>query len=122
MKRGFISGWAVAGLILFSSGCGFVHESAVSSAPAPSQAEDSASNDWTSHPTEYVLPPGKNVELVQAYCQMCHDLGPVVSQHLDAELWRRMVHAMVHNGAPIPPEDIAPIIDYLATTFGPVPE
>ena len=63
--------------------------------------------------------PGK--ALVQANCAMCHSLDYVQmnSVFLDREGWQKSVDKMVKvMGAPIRPEDVPPIVDYLAAAYG----
>lgn len=63
--------------------------------------------------------PGK--DLVLAHCVMCHsvDYIPMNSVFLDRKGWEASVTKMVKvMGAPIPPEDVAKIIDYLAASYG----
>ena len=63
--------------------------------------------------------PGK--DLVIANCAICHSLDyvPMNSRFLDRKGWEASVNKMIKvMGAPIPPEDAARIIDYLATQYG----
>jgi mono/diheme cytochrome c family protein len=63
--------------------------------------------------------PGK--DLVVANCAICHSLDyvPMNSRFMDRKGWEASVNKMIKvMGAPIPPEDAARIIDYLATQYG----
>ncbi len=63
--------------------------------------------------------PGR--DLVQANCVMCHSLDYIQmnSVFLDREGWQKSVDKMIKvMGAPIRPEDVAPIVDYLAAAYG----
>ena len=63
--------------------------------------------------------PGR--ELVQANCLMCHSLDYIQmnSVFLDREGWQKSVDKMVKvMGAPIRPEDVPGIVDYLAKNYG----
>ena len=63
--------------------------------------------------------PGK--DLVVANCAICHSLDyvPMNSRFLDRKGWEASVSKMIKvMGAPIPPEDAAKIVDYLATQYG----
>ena len=63
--------------------------------------------------------PGK--DLVIANCAICHSLDyvPMNSRFLDRKGWEASVNKMIKvMGAPIPPEDAAKIVDYLATQYG----
>jgi len=63
--------------------------------------------------------PGK--DLVVANCVMCHSLDyiPMNSVFLDRKGWEASVNKMVKvMGAPIPPEDVPKIQEYLVTQYG----
>ncbi|WP_020561949.1 c-type cytochrome [Methylosarcina fibrata] len=63
--------------------------------------------------------PGK--ELVSAHCAVCHSLDyiPMNSAFLDRKGWEKTVDKMIHAmGAQVPPEDVAPIVDYLERQYG----
>ena len=63
--------------------------------------------------------PGR--ELVQANCVMCHSLDYIQmnSVFLDREGWQKSVDKMIKvMGAPIRPEDVPGIVDYLAAAYG----
>jgi mono/diheme cytochrome c family protein len=67
------------------------------------------------------LRPGAGRELVQANCAACHSLDYIQmnSPFLDREGWQKSVDKMIKvMGAPIRPEDVAPIVAYLATAYG----
>lgn len=67
------------------------------------------------------LPPGKNRELVSGRCIICHSLEIVAQQRQDRAGWDTILDRMISYGAPVPPEDKPPILDYLATYLGPEP-
>jgi len=59
--------------------------------------------------------------LVQANCITCHSLDyiPMNSVFLDHAGWQKVVDKMIRvMGAPIRPEDVGPIVDYLAAAYG----
>ena len=61
------------------------------------------------------------VERVQAYCAMCHSLDYIVmnSPFQDRAGWDKTVTKMVKvMGAPLTPEDVAAVVDYLAANYG----
>jgi cytochrome c5 len=63
--------------------------------------------------------PGK--EQVQASCVICHSLDyiPMNSVFLDRKGWEATVNKMVKvMGAPIAPDDVKKIVDYLAANYG----
>jgi hypothetical protein len=71
--------------------------------------------------TAVKLKDGPGRELVQANCVMCHSLDYIQmnSPFLDREGWQKSVDKMIKvMGAPIRPEDVAPIVDYLTAAYG----
>lgn len=71
------------------------------------------------------LKTGAGLDQVQANCRACHSLDYIEmnSPFLDRQAWEKEVDKMINAlGAPITPEDRQPIIDYLATNYGAVPE
>lgn len=61
------------------------------------------------------------VERVQAACVMCHSLDYIVmnSPFQDRTAWDKTVTKMVKvMGAPLAPEDVTLIVDYLAAHYG----
>ena len=64
---------------------------------------------------------GPGRQLVEAHCVMCHSLDyiPMNSPFLDRKGWEGSVNKMVKvMGAPIAPEDVKPIVDYLVANYG----
>lgn len=60
-------------------------------------------------------------ELVSIYCASCHSLDyiPMNAGILNREGWRKTVDKMIRSmGAHIEPDDVAPIVDYLAKNYG----
>jgi cytochrome c5 len=81
-------------------------------------------SSWT-HPgqaqssEQIELPAGPGAEQVQALCQMCHDLGRVVSVRRSKDEWLRYTTRMLERAdVPFTPETARIIADYLATHFG----
>ena len=67
------------------------------------------------------LAAGEGVERVQASCAMCHSLDYIVmnSPFQDRAGWDKTVAKMVKvMGAPLAPEDVAAVVDYLAANYG----
>ncbi|MGR9087276.1 MAG: c-type cytochrome [Gammaproteobacteria bacterium] len=63
--------------------------------------------------------PGK--KLVAENCAMCHSLDyiPMNSTALDRQGWKKTVAKMIDvMGAPISPDDVDPLVDYLAGHYG----
>jgi mono/diheme cytochrome c family protein len=65
------------------------------------------------------LPPGVGSELIQGYCQMCHDLGRVVATRRTAAQWEAYTWAMLSKADVRASEDqIKAMISYLSTALG----
>lgn len=66
--------------------------------------------------------PGR--ETVQANCSLCHSLDyiPMNSPFLDRKGWEATVTKMLKvMGAPMPPEELPRIVDYLEANYGRAP-
>lgn len=64
---------------------------------------------------------GAGQELVRANCATCHSLDYIQmnSVFLNREGWQKSVDKMIRAmGAPVRPQDVAPIVDYLTTAYG----
>lgn len=64
----------------------------------------------------------KGEQLMNLNCVSCHDLRPIQTQALDAEGWNGVVGAMIEKGAQVDKPDVPVLVNYLATTYGPLPE
>ena len=67
------------------------------------------------------LKDGPNKSLVLGRCAACHsqDYIPMNSPFLDRKGWEAEVNKMVKSfGAPMEPDEVAKIVDYLATNYG----
>jgi cytochrome c len=63
------------------------------------------------------LAPGKGVELATARCILCHDAQHITRTKLSRGEWEFNIKNMIERGAPIAPNEIAPILEYLATYY-----
>ncbi len=63
------------------------------------------------------LPPGPGQQTVQQVCSVCHDLTRVVDGGRSRTSWETTLHMMVNAGAPLPADQFATTLDYLATHF-----
>jgi mono/diheme cytochrome c family protein len=52
-------------------------------------------------------------------CVQCHTMRPVMLQRKTAAQWRDTVFGMIGRGAQVMPEEIEPMVSYLAASFGP---
>ncbi len=57
--------------------------------------------------------------LVAELCTKCHNLDEVVRLRQSRDAWEDTVYSMVGRGAPIFPDEIDVIIDYLSQVYGP---
>jgi hypothetical protein len=57
--------------------------------------------------------------LVAELCTKCHNLDEVVRLRQSREAWEDTVYSMVGRGAPIFPDEIDVIINYLSSVYGP---
>ena len=67
------------------------------------------------------LKDGPNKALVVGRCAACHsqDYIPMNSPFLDRKGWEAEVNKMIKAyGAPMEPDEVAKIVDYLATSYG----
>ncbi len=68
----------------------------------------------------YALKPGPGLDAAQRYCLTCHSSAYVSTQPaLTKAQWTAEVTKMVKVfGAPIPDDQVAPLVDYLTTEYG----
>jgi hypothetical protein len=78
------------------------------------QSQNAKDEGWSQ-----LLPPGEGRELVLTSCATCHNVKVVVHARKDRAAWIKTVGDMIQRSAPIFPEEIEPITDYLSRTFGP---
>ena len=52
-------------------------------------------------------------------CVQCHNMSRTQIQRKTADAWRDTVYSMISRGAPVMPDEIEPLIDYLSATYGP---
>jgi cytochrome c5 len=64
----------------------------------------------------------KGEQLMNGSCLTCHDLRPIQVTSLDSEGWKSVVGAMVEKGAQVSESDLPVLVEYLARTYGPLPD
>jgi sulfite dehydrogenase len=71
-------------------------------------------------PESVTLKPGPAAELVAANCLTCHSADYLSTQpRLPRTYWKSAVEKMQQKfGAPIAAEQVEPLVDYLAKTYG----
>lgn len=84
---------------------------ATASAPAPASAAAASDANVVSEAT------GRS--LVENNCLSCHAADMVAQQRLTAKQWASVVKKMHGWGAPVEPENVEPLIAYLAAHQGP---
>ena len=64
--------------------------------------------------------PGPGSDAINNNCLACHSAGMVLNQpELSKQAWAAEVNKMIDTyKAPVAPEDVAPIVDYLASRKG----
>jgi cytochrome c5 len=77
-----------------------VHGTGAAPAPASTAAAD----------------PGKKI--LDDYCGSCHDLDLVAARKATKAEWQDIVDRMQARGSGVPEKDIAPLVEYLAKTYG----
>lgn len=70
-------------------------------------------------PQDAADPQAKGREAVGQACIQCHNLRFLPLERRPAERWRKTVYEMISRGAQVKPEEIEPIVSYLAATFSP---
>jgi cytochrome c len=63
------------------------------------------------------LVPGPGADLTQAKCAVCHEIEHVVRSRQSRAEWEDTMQRMVKRGAPLTPDEIRIITDYLATYY-----
>ncbi len=83
----------------------------------------------SARPVTYALPdetaafkPGPNLDVVQGNCGACHSADYILTQpqgpKFKKEFWQAEVTKMITVfGAPIAPDDVPKIVDYLTATY-----
>ncbi len=68
-------------------------------------------------PAPKMLTPGNGVELTTMRCAICHDATHITRTRLSRGEWEFSIKNMIERGAPIAQNEIAPILEYLATYY-----
>jgi cytochrome c551/c552 len=63
------------------------------------------------------LIPGKGSDLTMARCATCHDVRHITRARLSRGQWEDNVQNMKERGAPLAPQEIPVIVEYLATYY-----
>jgi mono/diheme cytochrome c family protein len=100
-------------VIVAAAGAGI----ALSANTTPPQGKTTIAFPPDARPT---FKPGPGVEKAQQYCAVCHSPAYVAIQPpFTAAQWTAEVTKMQKTyGAPIPPEQVAPLVEYLTAEYG----
>ena len=63
------------------------------------------------------LTPGKGSDLTTARCATCHDAQHITRAKLSRGEWEFNIKNMIERGAPVAPDEIPVILEYLATYY-----
>jgi len=63
------------------------------------------------------FPDGNGKPIVQRVCGLCHGINQAANRNMAREDWEWTVQRMLGYGAPIKPDEVPVLIDYLATNF-----
>src|SRR5215469_12729687 len=63
------------------------------------------------------LPDGPGKAVIQQACLGCHDPVRIMNSGYNRQDWQNVIHMMQNVGAPVPQEQVAVLIDYLAKNF-----
>jgi mono/diheme cytochrome c family protein len=69
-------------------------------------------------PAQVSLADGSAKSLVDGGCALCHGLDRVVATKRSKDQWQTIVNRMIFFGAPISGDQVASVVDYLATNYG----
>jgi sulfite dehydrogenase (cytochrome) subunit B len=78
---------------------------------------------WTLPPETAAFAPGRGVAAANAHCVTCHSIDYVTTQPpMPRSFWQATVEKMRGKfGAPIPPEQTEPLVEYLTAQYGAKP-
>jgi hypothetical protein len=79
-----------------------------------------AADEWTLPPEKPQFKTSKGAELAQANCLICHSSEYITTMPaFTREQWKASVTKMQQKfGAPITPDAVEPLVDYLTTNYG----
>lgn len=80
--------------------------------PAFTQNQKPENKGW-----DELLPPGPGRESVATTCITCHGLKSVVLGRKSQPEWAKAVNDMIQRGAPVFPDEIEPMVQYLSKSF-----
>src|SRR4029077_14217215 len=63
------------------------------------------------------LPEGPGKAAFEQACLGCHEPVRILNSGYSRQDWQNVVHMMLNVGAPVPPDQVAGLTDYLAKNF-----
>ena len=63
------------------------------------------------------LPEGPGKAVIEQACLGCHEPVRILNSGYSRQDWQNVVHMMLNVGAPVPPDQVAGLTDYLAKNF-----
>jgi mono/diheme cytochrome c family protein len=69
-------------------------------------------------PAQVSLADGQAKSLVEGGCALCHGLDRVVATKRSKDQWQTIVNRMIYFGSPLSGDQVASVVDYLATNYG----
>jgi len=63
------------------------------------------------------LPEGPGKAVIEQSCLGCHEPARIIASAYNRQDWQNVVHMMLNVGAPVPPDQVGVLIDYLVTNF-----
>jgi virginiamycin B lyase len=63
------------------------------------------------------LPDGPGKAIIQQACLGCHEPVRIINAGYNRQDWQNVVHMMLNVGAPIPPDQVTALTDYLVKNF-----
>ena len=63
------------------------------------------------------LPDGPGKAVVEQACLGCHEPGRILNGGYSRQDWQNVVHMMLNVGAPVPPDQVVALTEYLAKNF-----
>lgn len=89
------------------------------SAPGASQAASTSVAPSASASSAPIVSEAAGRALVTSNCLSCHTEEMVAQQRLTAKQWEKVIKKMHDWGSPVEPENVEPLIAYLAATYNP---
>lgn len=86
-------------------------------APANEPQSQSGGRAPVPNAIDVKLPEGVAAQWVEESCVQCHALSRIASAGYTREEWAKVVEDMIRRGAPLTPNKVDSLIDYLAAAF-----